>query len=57
MPEMNLCPIETTLRIIGMAWTATTVSTTNTSYDIKTKVSRISDLLAEAISSRISKER
>jgi DNA-binding HxlR family transcriptional regulator len=54
---MNLCPIETTLRIIGMAWTATTVSTTNTSYDIKTKVSRISDLLAEAISSRISKER
>jgi hypothetical protein len=35
---------------------STIVSTANTSDDIKTKVSRISDLLAEAISSRISKE-
>jgi hypothetical protein len=35
---------------------STIVSTANTSNDIKTKVSRISDLLAEAISSRISKE-
>lgn len=35
---------------------STTVSTANASNDIKTKVSRINDLLAEAISSRISKE-
>ena len=35
---------------------STIVSTANTSNDIKTKVSRISDLLAEAISSRVSKE-
>ncbi|HEY6884575.1 MAG TPA: hypothetical protein VI278_11100, partial [Nitrososphaeraceae archaeon] len=35
---------------------STIVSTANTSNDIKTKVNRISDLLAEAISSRISKE-
>ena len=36
--------------------TSTSVSTANTFNDVKTKVSRISDLLAEAISSRISKE-
>ena len=35
---------------------STIVSTANSSNDIKTKVSRKSDLLAEAISSRISKE-
>jgi hypothetical protein len=35
---------------------STIVSIDNSSNDIKTKVSRISDLLAEAISSRISKE-
>lgn len=35
---------------------STIVSTANTSNDIKTKVSRMSDLLAEAISSHISKE-
>ena len=35
---------------------STIVSTANTSNDIKTKVSRISDLLAKAISSRMSKQ-
>jgi hypothetical protein len=35
---------------------STIISTANTSNDIKTKVTRISDLLAEAISSRVSKE-
>ena len=35
---------------------STTVSAANTSNDIKTKVSRIRDLLGEAVSIRISKE-